>query len=69
MLSDSPYGGRKLRSLRGQSIKDAWLQCWPSGSAFFSFLFFFPAAPCGFRDLSSPTRDQTCAPCSGSAES
>ena len=32
----------------------------------FSFSFF-RAAPCGMRDLSSPTRDRTHAPCSGSA--
>ena len=37
-------------------------------SSFFLF-FFFPAVPSGMRDLSSPTRDQTHAPCSGSAES
>ena len=33
------------------------------------FFFFFLAALCSMRDLSSPTRDQTCAPCSGSTES
>ena len=32
------------------------------------FLIFL-AMPCTLRDLSSPTRDQTRAPCSGSAES
>ena len=31
--------------------------------------FFFLAAPCSMWDLSSPTRDQTPAPCSGSVES
>ena len=36
-----------------------------------SLLFFwvFLAMPCSMRDLSSLTRDQTCAPCIGSAES
>ena len=28
--------------------------------------FVFLAVPCGMRDLSSRTRDRTCAPCSGS---
>ena len=37
---------------------------------FFLSFFLFSAMPlCGMRDLSSPTRDQTRAPCSGSAES
>ena len=31
--------------------------------------FFFKALSCSLRNLSSPTRDQTRAPCSGSAES
>ena len=31
--------------------------------------FFFLATPRSMRDLSSLTRDQTCAPCSGSVES
>lgn len=35
MLSDSPYGGRKLKNLKGQSVNDAWLQSWPSSFAFF----------------------------------
>ena len=39
----------------------------------FVFLFCFDlgflAAPCGMWDLSSPTRDGTRAPCSGSVES
>lgn len=26
MLSDSPYGGRKLKNLKGQSINDAFFQ-------------------------------------------
>ena len=30
---------------------------------------FFFAALCSMQDLSFPTRDQTCAPCSGSTES
>lgn len=33
------------------------------------FFFFFLAALCGMQDLTSPTRDQTWAPCSGSTES
>ena len=33
------------------------------------FFFFFLAVPCGMWDLSSLTRDQTCAPCMGSVES
>ena len=46
----------------------------PMGQGLFSpplffFLFFFLATPCGMWDLSSPTRYQTRAPCSGSAES
>ena len=31
-------------------------------------IFLFLAAPGSLRDLSSPTRDRTQAPCSGSAE-
>ena len=31
--------------------------------------FFFLAAQCSMQDPSSPTRDQTCVPCSGSTES
>ena len=31
-------------------------------------IFFFLALLCSMWDLSSPTRDQTCAPCSGSVE-
>ena len=34
-----------------------------------TFLLLFLAVPCGLWDLSSPTRDWTRAPCSGSAES
>ena len=30
------------------------------------FVYLFLAAPCGTRDLSSPTRDRTSAPCIGS---
>ena len=30
--------------------------------------FFFLAAPCGMWGLNSQTRDQTCAPCSGSTK-
>ena len=33
------------------------------------FFFFFLTAPCGMRDLISPTRAQTPAPCSGISES
>ena len=33
------------------------------------FYFFFLTALCGVWDLSSPTRDQTYVPCSGSLES
>ena len=33
------------------------------------FLFFFLAVPRGLQDLSSLTRDRTCAPCSGRMES
>ena len=32
-------------------------------------LLFFLATPGGMQDLSSPTRDQTCAPCNGSMDS
>ena len=32
-------------------------------------IFFFFATPRGMQDLSSPTREWTCAPCSGNAES
>ena len=35
---------------------------------YFSFFLFF-AMPCGIQDLSSPTRDRTHAPCSGSTVS
>ena len=34
-----------------------------------SISFFFLAVPLGLQDLSSPTRDRTPAPCSGSVES
>ena len=30
------------------------------------FFFFFFATPGGIQDINSPTRDQTCMPCSGS---
>ena len=30
--------------------------------------FYFLAASCGMRDLSSPTRDRTCGPCIASVE-
>ena len=33
------------------------------------FLFFFCPRRCSMQDLSSPTRDRTCVPCSGRAES
>ena len=33
---------------------------------FINIFFFFLAAPTGMWDLGSPTRDRTCAPCSGS---
>ena len=36
---------------------------------FFKFLFIYFAVLCGMWDLSSLIRDQTCIPCSGSAES
>ena len=36
---------------------------------FFFFSDNFPVKPCSMWDLSSPTRDQTCTPCSGSYES
>ena len=32
------------------------------------YLFFFLVAPCDMQDLSSLTRDQTCASCIGSTE-
>ena len=35
----------------------------------FTIWGFFGYTVCGMQDLSSPTRDQTHAPCSGSAES
>lgn len=37
ILSDPPHGGRRLRSLRGQSANAAWLQSRPSGSTFFKW--------------------------------
>ena len=47
---------------------------WKIRGTFFVFclfvcLFLFLAAPCGMWDLSSPTRDRTCAPCSGCVDS
>ena len=36
---------------------------------FILFYFIFLAMLRGLQDLSSPTRDRTCAPCSGSSES
>lgn len=62
MLSDCPYAGRKLRSLRGWPINDAWLQSWPSSSA-----LVLAEGSCGLRDLRN--RNQTCASYSGSLES
>ena len=38
-------------------------------SFFFFFFFFFLVTPQGFWDFSSLTKDQTCAPGSGSPES
>ena len=35
----------------------------------FSYFLYSLAVPHGLQDLSSLTRDRTCAPCSGSAES
>ena len=35
---------------------------------YFVVVVAFLALPCGMQDLSSPTRDQTYAPCSGSTE-
>ena len=42
---------------------------WISKFKFFFNLFFFLATPRSLRDPSSPTRDQTRAPCSESVES
>ena len=39
------------------------------GLFLFSFFLNFLAMLCGMRDLSSLTKDQTCAPCSRSAKS
>ena len=36
---------------------------------FYMYIFNFLATPRGMRDLCSPTRDGTCAPCIGSVES
>ena len=36
---------------------------------YYLFIYLFLATLCGMRDLSSPTRDPTRAPCSGSVES
>lgn len=62
MLSDCPYAGRKLRSLRGWPINDAWLQSWPSSSA-----LVLAEGSFGLRDLRN--RNQTGASYSGSLES
>ena len=45
--------------------------CWWNQCCVFLVCFWgvFLATPHGMWDLSSPTRDQTCAPCIGSAES
>ena len=45
--------------------KVKWAESQPSGIL---YSFFFFAILCGMQDLSSPTRDQTWAPCSGSME-
>ena len=37
-------------------------------TCFRRFFFFFLATPCGMQDLSSPTRDWTYTPCSGSPQ-
>ena len=60
-------------------IKGNWIKnfsehrCWLKNSSlhyiYVSFFFFFLAATRSMRDLISLTRDWTCTPCSGSAES
>ena len=55
---------------REEKIWTLLLMCIHSSALFFFFFsFLFLAAPCGMRDLSSPTRDRTRVPCIGSAES
>ena len=64
-------GPKVLRSLSGDP-GDLILFALHS-SPFFKFcfllLFYFLALPCDMWDLSSPPRDQTCAPFTGSMES
>ena len=64
---------RKLgRECKEENVRSRKRRLPPTNSLilfFFFFLFFFLATPHGMWDLSSLTRDQTCAPCSGSTES
>ena len=53
------------------ALKGPWSHQGSSRTIFFFFLMylFFLAVPRGMQDLSSPARDGTHTPCSGSAES
>ena len=46
-----------------------WLTRSYLGFRVFFNLYYISAMPCGMQDLSSPTRDWTCTPCSGSTAS
>ena len=46
--------------------RHTWHRTWPEVCG---YSLFFLAAPHGLQDLSSPTRDRACTPCSGSEES
>ena len=70
-------GGRRFSQWLGILFQGGkmWGRCWghvfPWKIFFFSFFFFFflLAEPCSLQELRSPTRDRTCTPYSGSAES
>ena len=82
MVSSESNGGRRRGGDGGSGSQDVenvrcirnTLSSWLPGtlttlSYFYYCFLIFLATPCGIWDLSSPTRDRTCAPCSGSVES
>ena len=81
-MASPPFPGPLcfLHNAKGFLTRDIvnWFACLLSVSLFpmspprcqaLEFVCLFFAAPCGMWDLSSSTRDRTCAPCSESVES